>query len=109
MNKFQLNRECSISDLTGYGFKKVGTGYKLSVPLYTYNKQSVISAIFNADFLDEHMRVDIRNSSGSLYGAYYDREFSNPDKNSVLATAIRKLEKEVQSLYSKNIIIEVID
>lgn len=109
MDRFKLTNECSVSDLISYGFKKVGADYKMSVPLYTYNKQPVIVGVLHVDFLDEYLRIEIRNSSGSLYGAYYDREFSNPNKNRVLKIVNGKINAEIKKMRDKKIIQEWIN
>lgn len=104
MDRFKLTNECNISDLVSYGFKKVGADYKMSVPLYTYKKQPVIVGVFHVDLIDEYLRIEVRNNSGALYGAYYDREFSNPSKNKVLKQVNKKLNAEIKKMFEKEII-----
>lgn len=109
MNKLKIHKNCNISDLTNYGFKKDGTSYKMLVPLYTYYNYVVITAVFEVNPFEEYIKFEIKTQAGSLYSAYYDREFSNPSQNIVLNQSLKKLQKEIDRMYQYKIISEVRD
>ena len=109
MEQLKLHKELDNKKLIKYGFKKRkykgNINYILSIPLYEYKDISVIEAHFIVFQPEQHIRYDVINSSSdTLYVPFYDRKFSNPNKNIELKEVREKLNKELQFMKKSKII-----
>lgn len=110
MDHIKLHKDCDDKKLINYGFRKRRyrgeTIYGLSVPLYTYKGRTVIEVQFAVFQADKYMGYDIVvSNSNTLYSAFYDREYSNPDKNIVLKHVRKNLNTKLQSMKKSKIIL----
>lgn len=107
VTKIPLNSVCTKKDLLDYGFKKYGTGsYRLLVPLYDNSGRTMIYGSFEIEEFDDYIRFEVVTESQSLYSAFYDQTFSNPQKNYVLKNVMQNLENELHNLYVNKIVSE---
>ena len=105
VTKIPLNSTCTNKDLLDHGFKKYGTGnYRLLVPLYDNSGRTIIYGSFEIEEFDDYIRFEVVKENKSLYSAFYDQTFSNPQKNYVLKKVIKNLENELHSLYVNKIV-----
>lgn len=105
VTKIPLNSTCTNKDLLDHGFKKYGTGnYRLLVPLYDNSGRTIIYGSFEIEEFDDYIRFEVVTENKSLYSAFYDQTFSNPQKNYVLKKVIKNLENELHSLYVNKIV-----
>lgn len=105
MWKINLHKDCQVDDLINYGFKKFGTIYKWSIPLYKYKHIPVINVNFAVSISDGYIGYDIiDNNSGGLYIHLYNRKYSNPKRNKVLKNVIKELNLHLEKMKNTGII-----
>lgn len=76
-----------------------------TVPVYTYKDIVVIEAKFLAVPEERYISYDVIDSNTNLlYTAFYDRKYSNPNDNKVLAKVIDKINRELKLMKEANII-----
>ena len=84
MKQLKLHRQCTHDKLINFGFRKCGLNYKLFLPLYENKSKTVIAAEFLVSSLDNYIGYDVMDvCNDTLYTAFYDREYTNEDKNDV--------------------------
>lgn len=103
MTQLKLNDKCNHETLIAYGFKKYGANYKMFVPLYQKNGETLIEYEIVISLADKHIQntvVDVCNDS--LYMAYYDQnQFGT---NIVLEKVKSAIDKILNDLIDKDII-----
>lgn len=109
MDQIRLHKNCNSKSLINYGFRKRkykgNINYTLSIPLYVYKNIPVIEAQFIVFQSDNYIGYDIINSgTNTLYSAFYNRKYSNPNENNVLREVKNNLNKEIISLKKSMII-----
>lgn len=103
MKQLKLSKRCNHNKLINYGFKKSGLTYKMSVPLYQRNGETMISADFLVSCLDNYIGYDVMDvCNKTLYSTFYDTTFAN--KSTVLDTVKETLESILEDMSKKNII-----
>lgn len=110
MEHIKLHKKCDSKKLIDYGFKKrkykEENTYTLTVPLYMYKNITVIEAQFVVFLTEGYIVYDIIDSNSStLYSAFYDRKYSNPEKNVVLKLVRNNLNAKLQSMKESKIIL----
>lgn len=103
MRQLKLNDKCNHETLIAYGFKKYGANYKMFVPLYKKNDETLIEYEIVILLADKHIQntvVDVCNDS--LYMAYYDQ--SEYGRNLVLEKVKSEVSKILNDLADKDII-----
>lgn len=106
MDQFKLHSTCNDKRLQDYGFRKQKNNYILAIPLYMYNAQPVIEARFLISLEDSYIHCDIIDTnSDTIYAAFYDNEYSNPEDNRVLKITKSNLNKNIQLMVNAKIIL----
>lgn len=107
MYRIKLHKSCDINNILKYGFKKIGSNYKLNVPLYRYKNTSVVSVNFVISESCDYIGYDIIDcNSGELYIHFYNREYSNSKNNVVLKKVIKELNIQLQKMKDEKVISE---
>lgn len=112
MNQIKLHKYCNEKKLIDYGFKRIkykeDINYILSIPLYMYKNIPVIEVKFIVFQTDRYIAYEIIQSGlNSIYSAFYNREYSNPNENNVLKEIKKNLNKELQSMKKSMIIAKI--
>ena len=103
MKQLKLNPECQQKDLINFGFKKYGMNYKMFIPLYQRNNETLIELEILISSVDHYIGYDVLDKcNNTLYMAFYDKE--KYGENLVLDTVQRNLEETFRSLADNNII-----
>ena len=103
MRQLKLNDKCNHDTLINFGFKKYGMDYKMFIPLYKKNDETLIEYEIVISLADKHIQntvVDVCNDS--LYMAYYDQ--SEYGRNLVLEKVKSAIDKILNDLTDKDII-----
>lgn len=103
MRQLKLNNKCNHDTLINFGFKKNGTNYKMFVPLYQKNGETLIEYETLISLADKHIEsavVDVCNDS--LYMAYYDQ--NEYGTNLVLEKVKSEVSKILKDMEEKEII-----
>lgn len=103
MTQLKLNDKCNHETLIAFGFKKYGANYKMFVPLYQKNGETLIEYETLISLANKHIEsavVDICNDS--LYMAYYDQ--SEYGRNLVLEKVKSEVSKILKDMEEKEII-----
>lgn len=103
MRQLKLNDKCNHDTLINFGFKKYGMDYKMFIPLYKKNDETLIEYEIVISLADKHIQhtvVDVCNDS--LYMAYYDQnQFGT---NIILEKVESAIDKILNDLADKDII-----
>lgn len=103
MKQLKLNNLCSHDTLINFGFKKYGMNYKMFIPLYQKNSETLIELEVLISSVDHYIGYDVLDKcNNTLYMAFYDKE--KYGENLVLDTVQRNLEETFRSLADNNII-----
>lgn len=103
MKQLKLSKRCNHSKLIDFGFKKSGLSYKMSVPLYKRNGETMISADFLVSCLDNYIGFDVMDvCNKTLYSTFYDTTFQN--RSDVLLIVKKSLESVLEEMANENII-----
>lgn len=103
MKELKLCKECNHEKLIDFGFRKYGTMYRLTVPIYSYHDMAVISVSFGVSALDNHIGYDvIDNNTGMIYSPYYNNSYSSSG-NLVLKKVNRNVNKVIRALEENQI------
>ena len=103
MRQLKLNDKCNHDILINYGFKKNGMDYKMFIPLYKKNDETLIEYETLISLANKHIEsavVDVCNDS--LYMAYYDQ--SEYGRNLVLEKVKSEVSKILKDMEEKGII-----
>lgn len=103
MKQLGLSIRCNHDALLDFGFKKYGMDYKMFIPLYKKNDETLIEYEIVISLADKHIQntvVDVCNDS--LYMAYYDQ--SEYGRNLVLEKVKSEVSKILNDLADKDII-----
>ena len=83
MKQLKLSNKCNHEMLINYGFKKYGINYKMFIPLYQKNNETLIELEMLVSSVDHYIGYDVVDRcNDTLYTAYYDPEYVA--KNDVL-------------------------
>ncbi len=105
MKQLKLHRQCTHDRLTNFGFRKYGLNYKLFLPLYERNSQTLIEAEFLVSPVDNYIGYDVVDvCNNTLYTAYYDREYTDENKNKVYKEVFNRLSNIMDELVKEKII-----
>lgn len=105
MKQLKLNNQCNHDTLINFGFKKYGMNYKMFVPLYQSNNETLIEIEILISSIDHYIGYDvIDKNTNMIYTPYYDSEYSNVNNNLVLAQVKDKIEEILIDLRNMGII-----
>ena len=103
MRQLKLSNKCSHDTLINFGFKKYGMNYKMFIPLYQKNSETLIELEILISSVDHYIGYDVIDKcNDTLYTAYYDPEYAV--KNDVLNCVVEKVNKTLIDMADKNII-----
>jgi len=105
MKQLKLSNKCSHDTLINFGFKKYGMNYKMFIPLYQKNNETLIELEMLVSSVDHYIGYDvIDKNTNMIYTPYYDSEYSNVNNNLVLAQVKDKIEEILIDLRNMGII-----
>ena len=105
MKQLKLNNQCNHDTLINFGFKKYGMNYKMFIPLYQKNGETLIEIEILISSIDHYIGYDvIDKNTNMIYTPYYDSEYSNVNNNLVLAQVKDKIEEILIDLRNMGII-----
>lgn len=105
MKQLKLSNKCSHDTLINFGFKKYGMNYKMFIPLYQKNNETLIELEMLVSSVDYYIGYDvIDKNTNMIYTPYYDSEYSNVNNNLVLAQVKDKIEEILIDLRNMGII-----
>ena len=105
MKQLKLSNKCSHDTLINFGFKKYGMNYKMFIPLYQKNNETLIELEMLVSSVDHYIGYDvIDKNTNMIYTPYYDSEYSNVNNNLVLAQVKDKIEEILIDLRNMSII-----
>ena len=105
MKQLKLNNKCNHDTLINFGFKKYGMNYKMFIPLYQKNGETLIELEFLISSIDHYIGYDvIDKNTNMIYTPYYDSEYSDANNNLVLARVKNQIEKIFNELHNMDII-----
>lgn len=105
MKQLKLNNQCNHDTLINFGFKKYGMNYKMFIPLYQKNGETLIELEILISSIDRYIGYDvIDKNTNMIYTPYYDSEYSNVNNNLVLAQVKDKIEEILIDLHNMGII-----
>lgn len=103
MRQLKLSNKCSHDTLINFGFKKYGMNYKMFIPLYQKNNETLIELEMLVSSVDHYIGYDVIDKcNDTLYTAYYDSEYAA--KSDVLNCVVEKVNKTLIDMADKNII-----
>lgn len=103
MKQLKLSNKCNHEMLINYGFKKYGMNYKMFVPLYQKNNETLIELEMLVSSVDHYIGYDVVDRcNDTLYTAYYDPEYAA--KSDVLDCVVEKVNWILNDMAEKNII-----
>lgn len=103
MKQLKLSNKCNHEMLINYGFKKYGMNYKMFVPLYQKNGETLIELEMLVSSVDHYIGYDVVDRcNDTLYTAYYDPEYAA--KSDVLDCVVEKVNWILNDMAEKNII-----
>ena len=103
MKQLKLSNKCNHEMLINYGFKKYGINYKMFIPLYQKNSETLIELEMLVSSVDHYIGYDVIDKcNDTLYTAYYDPEYAV--KSDVLDCVVKKIDKILSDMVDKNII-----
>ena len=105
MKQLKLNNQCNHDTLINFGFKKYGMNYKMFIPLYQKNGETLIEIEILISSIDHYIGYDvIDKNTNMIYTPYYDSEYSDANNNLVLARVKNQIEKIFNELRNMDII-----
>ena len=103
MKQLKLSNKCNHEMLINYGFKKYGINYKMFIPLYQKNNETLIELEMLVSSVDHYIGYDVVDRcNDTLYTAYYDPEYAA--KSDVLDCVVAKVNWILNDMAEKNII-----
>ena len=104
MRQLKLSNKCSHDTLINFGFKKYGMNYKMFIPLYQKNNETLIELEMLVSSVDHYIGHDVLDvCSKNLYTAFYDSN-NTTTNNVVLETVVRNLNEIFDSMKENNIL-----
>lgn len=105
MKQLKLHRQCTTNKLMNFGFKEYDSNYKLFFPLYENNLKTVIAAEFLVSPSNNYIGYDVVDvCNDTLYTAFYDREYTNEEKNDVYRAVYTRLSDIMDDMVKAKII-----
>ena len=105
VKQLKLSNKCNHDILIHFGFKKCGANYKMFVPLYQKNNETLIECEMLASLEDKYIGYDILDTCNkTLYMAYYDNDSHCHSKNVVLKNIKEEINKLLVQLERANIL-----
>ena len=103
MKQLKLSNKCNHEMLINYGFKKYGMNYKMFIPLYQKNNDTLIELEILVSSVDHYIGYDVIDKcNDTLYTAYYDKEYAA--KSKILDYVSNKINSVLSEMADKNII-----
>lgn len=104
MKQLKLNHQCNHDTLINFGFKKYGMNYKMFVPLYQKNGETLIELEILISSIDHYIGYDVLDvCNKNLYTAFYDLN-NTTTNNVVLETVVRNLNEIFDNMKGNNIL-----
>ena len=105
MRQLKLSNKCNHEMLINYGFKKYGMNYKMFIPLYQKNNETLIELEMLVSSVDHYIGYDVVDRcNDTLYTAYYDKEYS--PKSDVLNVVTKRINSIFKDMINQNIIMK---
>ena len=105
MRQLKLSNKCNHEMLINYGFKKYGMNYKMFIPLYQKNNETLIELEILISSIDHYIGYDVIDKNiNMIYSPFYDSEYSSSNNNLVLSQVKNKIDKVLNELYDMGII-----
>ena len=103
MKQLKLSNKCNHDILIGFGFKKYGMNYKMFIPLYQKNSETLIELEMMVSSIDNYIGYDVIDKcNDTLYAAYYDKEYKT--KSDVLNSVMKTINSIFKDMVDQNII-----
>lgn len=104
MRQLKLSKKCSHDTLINFGFKKYGMNYKMFIPLYQKNNETLIELEILISSIDHYIGYDVLDvCNKNLYTAFYDLN-NTTTNNVVLETVVRNLNEIFDNMKGNNIL-----
>ena len=104
MKQLKLSNKCNHDTLINFGFKKYGMNYKMFIPLYQKNGETLIEVEFLISSVDQYIGYDVLDvCNKNLYTAFYDSN-NTATNNVVLETVVHNLNKIFSDMKANNIL-----
>lgn len=104
MRQLKLSKKCSHDTLINFGFKKYGMNYKMFVPLYQKNGETLIELEILISSIDHYIGYDVLDvCNKNLYTAFYDLN-NTTTNNVVLETVVRNLNEIFDNMKGNNLL-----
>ena len=104
MKQLQVSNKCNHDTLINFGFKKYGMNYKMFVPLYQKNGETLIELEILISSADQYIGYDVVDRcNDTLYVAYYNQ---SECENWVLTKIKEKIIKILKDMEEKEIIMK---
>ena len=104
MKQLQLSNKCNHDTLINFGFKKYGMNYKMFIPLYQKNNETLIELELLISSVDQYIGYDVIDKcNDTLYVAYYNQ---SECENLVLTKIKEKIIKILKDMEEKEIIMK---
>lgn len=104
MKQLKLSAKCNHDTLINFGFKKYGTNYKMFIPLYQKNGETLIELEILILLVDQYIGYDVLDvCNKNLYTAFYDSN-NRTVNNVVLKTVIHNLDEIFSDMKESNIL-----
>ena len=105
MRQLKLSNKCSHDTLINFGFKKYGMNYKMFIPLYQKNGETLIELEMLVSCVDNYIGYDVIDKcNNTLYMAYYDQDVYGD--NLVLYKVQKKVNEVFNDMVRNNIIMK---
>ena len=105
MRQLKLSNKCSHDTLINFGFKKYGMNYKMFIPLYQKNSETLIELEMIVSCVDNYIGYDVIDKcNNTLYMAYYDQDVYGD--NLVLYKVQKKVNEVFNDMVRNNIIMK---
>lgn len=104
MRQLKLSKKCSHDTLINFGFKKYGMNYKMFIPLYQKNGETLIELEILISSIDHYIGYDVLDvCNKNLYTAFYDLN-NTTTNNVVLETVVRNLNEIFDNMKGNNLL-----
>lgn len=104
MRQLKLSKKCTHDTLINFGFKKYGMNYKMFIPLYRKNNETLIELEILISSVDQYIGYDVLDMCNkNLYTAFYDLN-NTTTNNVVLETVVRNLNEIFDNMKENNIL-----